>query len=202
MTTTTTPASNGRVVRKSLAAQIDRLDNMLDGLADGLNEAVADAVKSAVADAVREAVQTVLTEVLTNPDLVARLRAAQDGASAAIPVATVAARPTLRERMRRAACKVGSACAVRLRRLREGLDNVRRQTSRRLVAVSAYRHLLPHCKLPLLVALSIGITVGVAAWFAGPFFAAFSSGVGGFTTALTLQAGLWLRRMVASSKMA
>ena len=46
MTTTTT---NGRV-RKSLAEQIDRLDQILDGLANGLNEAVAMVVREAVGD--------------------------------------------------------------------------------------------------------------------------------------------------------
>src|SRR5579883_2650683 len=75
MTSATNTASNGRR-RPSLTEQIDRLDTTLDGLADGLNEAVADAVKSAVGAAVREAVQATLIEVLTNPDVLARLRAA------------------------------------------------------------------------------------------------------------------------------
>src|SRR5579883_1066123 len=75
MTSATNTASNGRR-RPSLSEQIDRLDTTLDGLADGLNEAVADAVKSAVGAAVREAVQATLIEVLTNPDVLARLRAA------------------------------------------------------------------------------------------------------------------------------
>ena len=50
MTTTLNPSANpnGRS-RKSLADQIDRLDQILDGLADGLNEAVASAVKQATA---------------------------------------------------------------------------------------------------------------------------------------------------------
>src|SRR5271157_422231 len=75
MTTTlnSSVSTNGRS-RKSLADQIDRLDQILDGLADGLNEAVADAVKQAVAVAVQEAVRGILTEVLTNPDLLAKLR--------------------------------------------------------------------------------------------------------------------------------
>ena len=75
MTTTLNPSvnTNGRS-RKSLADQIDRLDQILDGLADGLNEAVASAVKQAVAVAVQEAVRGILAEVLTNPDLLAKLR--------------------------------------------------------------------------------------------------------------------------------
>ena len=73
MTTTTNPSTNGSP-RKNLAAQLDRLDQILDGLADGLNEAVASAVKQAVSVAVQEAVRGILAEVLTNADLLAKLR--------------------------------------------------------------------------------------------------------------------------------
>src|SRR5438093_2068201 len=55
--------------RKSLAQQLDRMDQMLDGLSDGLSAAVVDAVK----DAVGLAVQAALREVLTHPGVVARL---------------------------------------------------------------------------------------------------------------------------------
>src|SRR4051794_31444145 len=77
---TTTP-TNGQE-RKTLAAQLDRLDSILDGLSDALNGAVATAVegaveravKQAVGEAVRETLQAVITEVATNPDLVAAAR--------------------------------------------------------------------------------------------------------------------------------
>jgi hypothetical protein len=65
MTTTNT---NGRLARKSLASEINRLDSLLEGLAENLNEAVATAVKDAVSQAVREAVNAVIQEVLTNAD--------------------------------------------------------------------------------------------------------------------------------------
>jgi len=64
---------NGRV-RKTLASQLDRLDDILDGLSDGLNEAVTTAVTAAVSTAVQEAVAGVLTEILTNPTFTDRLR--------------------------------------------------------------------------------------------------------------------------------
>jgi len=60
--------------RKTLAAQIDRLDSMLDNLAEGINGTVVDAVKEAIEQAVREAVHTAVKEVLTNPVLQQRLR--------------------------------------------------------------------------------------------------------------------------------
>jgi hypothetical protein len=64
-----TTSTNGRVQRKSLAGQLDRLDSILDGLANRLNEAVAAAVQEAVSVAVAAA----LKEVLTNADLQKRL---------------------------------------------------------------------------------------------------------------------------------
>ena len=60
--------SNGQA-RKTLSAQIDRLDAMLDGLAEGIQETVVSAVQQAVGQAVREAVQAAVTQVLTNPQL-------------------------------------------------------------------------------------------------------------------------------------
>src|SRR5262245_42462070 len=74
MTTTTMNAPNGRTARKSLAEQIDRLDQILDGLADALQEAVTQAVQAAVEVAVREAVRAVLSEVLTSPEVLDRFR--------------------------------------------------------------------------------------------------------------------------------
>ena len=61
--------------RKTLASQLDRLDQILDGLAEALDESVAAAVQEAVGVAVKEAVQAVLAEVLTNPEVLARLHA-------------------------------------------------------------------------------------------------------------------------------
>ncbi len=82
----TTTLNNNGSQRKTLAAQIDRLDNMLDGLADGLNEAVRDAVILAV----QQAVSTVLTEMLTNPVVLAKLHATANPVP--VPPANVAAR--------------------------------------------------------------------------------------------------------------
>src|ERR1700694_4689428 len=98
---TTAMSSNGRVIRKSLAEQIDRLDGILDCLADGLNGAVASAVKDAVALAVKEAVSGVLTEVLTNPEFQERLRSTITPPSPILfpPTAAEPKGPTLKERL-------------------------------------------------------------------------------------------------------
>src|SRR5262245_21315837 len=83
MTTTTSPAANGRQ-QKSLAHQLDRLDTILDGLAEALNESVAEAVRDAVTAAVREAVEVALTEVLRRPELLRAALAAHGGPAAGV----------------------------------------------------------------------------------------------------------------------
>jgi hypothetical protein len=52
--------------RKTLASQLDRLDDILTGLSEALNESVSTAVEKAVA--------SVLTEILANPSFAERLR--------------------------------------------------------------------------------------------------------------------------------
>jgi len=77
--TTATASPNGRLPRKQLGDQLDRLDSILDGLADALNEAVADAAR----DGARAAVKEILTELLTNPQFAGLLR--QPAAKAETP---------------------------------------------------------------------------------------------------------------------
>jgi len=67
---TATMNTNGKTIRKSLADQIDRLDQILDGLADAINQTVT----ATVQDAVKDAVQVAIAEVLTNADLHKHLR--------------------------------------------------------------------------------------------------------------------------------
>ena len=191
---TTTMASNGKL-RKSLADQIDRLDGILDGLAEALNGAVAGAVKEAVALAVREGVQAVLTELLTNPAVLEVLRgtapaAAAPAAPAAVPVPSGAG---VGERCRRAwdgltagGRAAGAGCVGLWARTREGLQNLQQPLA-----------VLRRYKRPLLAATGVGVVLGVAAYFAGPWLAALASGVGGFVTTLAVQAWRWLRRTLA-----
>jgi len=67
--TYSTIESNGRMSRKTLSTQIDRLDGILDGLREALSQSVAMAVKEAVSSVVREAVEAAVKEVLSNPAL-------------------------------------------------------------------------------------------------------------------------------------
>ena len=72
--TTATMSKNGRLPRKSLADQINRLDEILDGLGQALNESVGAAVRQVV----RETVEVSVREVLCNPELL-RTALAQEG---------------------------------------------------------------------------------------------------------------------------
>jgi len=74
--TVITTTKNGRMPRKTLSNQLDRLDDILDGLAEALNQSVAMAVKEAVGLAAREAVSAAVQEVVANADLL-RAAAAQ-----------------------------------------------------------------------------------------------------------------------------
>jgi hypothetical protein len=194
MTTTTNP--NGRV-RKSLAEQIDRLDGILDGLADGLNEAVVTAVKDAVAVAVQEAVRGVLTEVLANPELLARVQGLTNPQPAAAPAAPPQpSQPTswLRELLE----KVWSGFRSGLSAVGQGCMNGLRWVGHQWNAAWKRVKMLGRFKCPLLVALGVGTDVGTMAYFAGPWLAAAAGWVAGFTVTLAVQAGVWLRRVVAS----
>jgi hypothetical protein len=199
MTTTTT---NGRA-RKSLAEQIDRLDQVLDGLAESLNEAVATAVKEAVGVAVKEAVQAVLTEVLTNPAILAKLCGM--ATPNARPVNEVP-KPGLRERVSR----VWSWIGVRLISVCEAAGELGRygwQTCGKLhqrvrqgcMSFWTRVRVVRHFKVQLLNALAVGVAAGMTAYFAGPWLAAGVSAAGGFATTLAVHAGLWLRRTFGAS---
>ena len=206
MTTMTNPVSNGRR-RPSLGEQINRLDNMLDGLSEGLNEAVADAVKKAVASAAQEAVQSVLTDVLTSPAMIARLQTAlAPQVLARMPAPTAAPRILSRDKLRRLwagirACvaNLWVACANRVRSVQTSIADLWRQAVENGAGLWARCQIFRRFKYQLLTALGIGATVGVVAWYAGPWLAAVASGVGGFATSLSVQAGLWLREFLGNN---
>jgi hypothetical protein len=188
-----TTMTNGRG-RKSLASQLDRLDQILDCLSDGLNEAVATAVKEAVAVAVEQAVRTALCEVLTNADVLALVRGAAEQSQTSQPTSKpVGVR--VRERIGKVMAWIGHRlrqfgrmCCVAKNRVQTGVATFRR----RLEMLRPFR-------TPILIALSVGMVAGVAAYFAGPWLSAVASGIGGFATTLAVQVGLWLRRMLGTS---
>jgi hypothetical protein len=158
-------------------------------LADGLNDAVAAAVK----DAVGLAVQAVMREMLTSPELLARL-------GAAVP----AAAPVL-EKTPKAKASWKRRCLGVCKTLTVWLTAARIWCGRRLEGVrcqafSMWRQArtLGRFRNQLLVAGGIGVTVGAAAYLAGPWLSAAAGGVGGFAVSLAVQLGLTLRRLLAA----
>ena len=201
---TTKMSTNGQA-RKSLGDQIERLDAMLDGLADGLNDAVAAAVKEVVGVAVQQALQVVLREVLSNPELLARI------GSAALPVATPApatvAEPkrtwkqrwaSVRQALAACLTSARAACMRQLTSARVECSRRLQQACRCMVSVWQHVRMLAHFRNQVLVAVGVGMTVGAAAYFAGPWLGAAASGIGGFAGALSLQLGMAFRRVLVA----
>jgi len=198
MTTMINPASTNGRRRPSLGEQINRLDSMLDGLSEGLNEAVADAVKVGVGTAVKEAVQAVLTEIFTNPELQARLF------PPSIDVATPTTNPTVQrrhgwwQRVRACISVMRAACADLVQAAGNSISRAWQSTCAHFAAAWTNCGVLWPFKFQILFALLIGVSVGIGVCHAEPWIAALTSGVGGFMTTLTVQAGLWLRKVLTS----
>jgi hypothetical protein len=219
----TTTHPNGRVARKTLASEIDRLDSLLEGLAENLNEAVATAVKDAVSQAVREAVNAVIQEVLTNAELLRRLQPEPTPVQATPPPALSQPNRSVQTLQhawnwtRAAVAQKASAAGRLLGQARSWIGSQLRQScaalrqrcqqavSRGTQAWEGATHLLPvvwQCRKPLLLALAVGLVLGVGCYLAGPFVAATVSGLAGFAGSLTVSAVAQLGRLLTLDKVA
>ena len=181
---------NGKT-RKTLASQLDRLDSILDGLSEGLNGAVADAVREATGAAVEQAVHKALLEVLTNPDVLALLAGAAPPRQPASARADGAERPGLRGRL--ATAKAWAAGRARA---------ARTVCHRALGGVKAGLLGLWRLRRQLLTAVSVGATVGLAAYLAGPWLSAVAGGLAGGMLSRLGRARDWLQRMFLSGVVA
>ena len=196
MTATMNPAANGRVPRKNLSSQLDRLDAILDGLDGALSGAITEAVKEAVSTATAEAVRATLVEVITNPDVMALLR------GGTIPFAQpVVAAPTRCEEpvppqpnaMSRAwrwsiqkIKNIGQAIGARVRGVRDGAVSTYRQAS----SIWSLRR-------PVLISLGVGLVIGIICFASSPWLAGIVSGVTASVAALGVQLAAWARRVFA-----
>lgn len=205
---------NGRV-RKNLADQLDRLDGILDGLADGLNEAVAAAVKDALATAVQQALAhpelrhqlTTLLSDLQPPPVPAPfgrrlLQVARDLLGSFWTVLRLLfqlfqhklqrARQCLTRQATESCGYVGVCC----QRLGRSLWTLGRKLSAALQWCCVPLRLAWRARRPLGAALALGLLAALASWSAAPWLASLCSGVGAFTSMLSLQALLALRRLL------
>jgi hypothetical protein len=211
----TTTLNNG--VRKTLASQLDRLDTILDGLAENLNEAVAmapaNSVKEIVNVAVQEAVRAALVEILTNAEVQKRLINA--------PPAT----PTmihLREKARSCwSCIVHAAkgtwtkivgvatvsgnkvkgmgsslVTVASTKVRQARKEIVRSIRKGWMLMTALAMLAKRFRTQLVVAVGVGVLVGVVCYFAGREIASIGCGLSGFLGSLATGAVNRLRRML------
>jgi hypothetical protein len=206
--TTANGIANTRTARKSLADQIDRLDNILDGLAESLNESVADAVKDVIAQVVGRAVETAVKEVLSSPEL---LHAALEKHAPPAPSPQSAApktdRRSITDSLKRgwswlcgeatqAASHVKktlgqgmSWCAEKVHKCFAALWN-RRQgwvaaCAGALTAMGGVGLALWQFRWSCSIALAAGLLVGLCGYLAGPVFCALLSGLGGMAATLS-----------------
>jgi hypothetical protein len=207
----TTTHTNGAMARKSLASQIDRLDAILDGLAENLNEAVATAVvaavKEAVTVAVQEAVQAAVIEVLTSPELQQRLGTAiMPVSQPAVPVAvktaekvrrcwgwlvgtakgalntaTTAGKTVALNMIETVGCCLAIAQTLGLNVRARAVERARVSWLQAVILVS----LAKRFRKELLVAIGVGLVVGVTCYVGGRELAAVVSGLAGFAGSLT-----------------
>jgi hypothetical protein len=186
-----------------LASQIDRLETILAGLTDTLGRTVAEAVQ----DAVSKAVELAVREVLTNPELLQALQAqtapslqpAKEGSLTKTLRQTYttvcekasSAGMSLRKKAGWAWSKLGGVCSWIGSGLTTGWTMICAGYNKLASGSVAFCQTLPALLMllwayrkPLLVALGVGILLGVGTYWAGPFVASFFSGLAGFVGAL------------------
>src|SRR5215475_9251844 len=194
----TTTLNNG--VRKTLASQLDRLDTILDGLAENLNEVVAmaaaNSVKEIVNVAVQEAVRAALVELLTNSEMQKRLIDVQ-------PTPTMI---HLREKARScwswivraakgtwtkivmASNKVKSMGSLLVKVASTKVQQARKEIVRSIrsgwMLMNTLAALAKRFRKQLVVAIGVGVLVGMICYFAGREIASIGCGLSGFVGTL------------------
>jgi hypothetical protein len=207
----TTTLNNG--VRKTLASQLDRLDTILDGLAENLNEAVAmaaaNSVKEIVNVAVQEAVRAALVEILTNAEVQKRLIHAQPVTPTMIHLREKAhscwswiirAAKGTWTKIVLASNKVkrmgNSLVTVANSKLQQGRKEIVRSIRRGWMLMTVLAALAKRFRRQLVVAVGVGMLVGVICYFAGREIASIGCGLAGFLGSLATGAVNRLRRML------
>jgi hypothetical protein len=200
--------TNGRTERKTLASQLDRLDNTIDALADGLNRFVADAVREAITAAVSQTVEAVLRELLSRPELLRQL------AGQTVPTTATAVEPGKPSKLKRLCNSVwqkirngwawlalkGSAKATGAKEKATGLWQRMCMVPDRVhdLMNTGWRH-----KRQVAIATGAGMVIGLGSYAAGPLLAAIACGVSSMVLILGLQALLpyhgMLRSMMGST---
>ena len=197
-------------VRKTLASQIDRLDSILDGLAENLNEAVADSVQGAVTVAVQEAVHAALVEILSNaqvrrrlgvrPPVLARLAEKVGscwnwlaGTAKAVWSKVVATATAAGDKVN---AKVRSIVNATSAKVCQAPQQVVQYARTGWMLMSTLASLAKRFRTQLLVALAVGVLVGVVCYVAGREVASVVCGLAAFVGSLAAEVVSRLRELL------
>src|SRR5262245_55218127 len=182
---TATGTMTNHAARKSLASQIDRLDNILDGLAEALNESVADAVRNVVGQAVREAVEATARELLASPALLQlALQAHRAEPQSSEPRPEGRGGPSPGRALRGALGRAGRLAAGAARSARGAVAAALEKLACLARAGGLMLAGLWACRRACAFALGVGAAAGLASYLAGPALASAACGLASGALAL------------------
>ena len=184
-----TATMNGKLPRKQLSDQLDRMDTLIDGLADALPEAVADACR----DGARQAVKDAVLEILGSPEL--RALITEVASARATPASEpIVAKPSIWTRLRAKLAELRTRVAAPIQSAKEAVAmRIRTATTLASIAAGVLTTVLPS-KTTLLAGAIIGLTVGVIGYASSHLIAAMIGGVGASCVALIAKVGRWFSR--------
>ena len=185
--------TNGRLPRKQLADQLDRLDGIIDLLGEGLSQAVADACR----DGSRLAVKDAILEILANPELRRLIGNPAPAPSAAAPLAEpLPIEPPGPPRWERIKAKLRLARRALSDRVRRACTAIlspwRKLRDTLAILTSAGGEPLPLRRIGI-VALGLGASVAFASLLMPHTAASAAAGASAALTATVLQIGGWLK---------
>ncbi len=184
-----TTTLNGRLPRKQLSDQLDRMDTLIDGLADALPEAVAEACREGARQAVKEAI----VELLTNPDLRAQLT--HIAPQAPVSVEPIAAQPTRWQRLKAKLLAFKSRVQQQVSTTKNHAKTRCQRYTYGLTSFWVFLRQIPMLKRIAIVSGAIGGIVAIGSYLCPHYLSALIGGVGMACTAIAVQLGIWFRRM-------
>ena len=154
-----TATLNGKLPRKQLSDQLDRMDTLMDGLADALPEAVADACR----DGARQAVKDAVLEILASPELRALITEVTTARAVTSPEPVIS-KPSIWSRVRAKLATMRACIAKPIQKVKDAITN-------RVATVAATLSFAARCLMAvmpigkvLLIGAGVGLVVGVVSY--------------------------------------
>lgn len=187
-----TATMNGKPQRKQLADQLDRLDSIIDALAEGLPGAVADACR----DGARLAVKDAIIEILSNPELRAMLTPMRPEPVVAppAPAPEEPKKPGLWSRIKARVAAARDALTGATTKAKEAVTSRLTAAKSAVVAVGKVTGEAFPVQRVGLVAVGVGLVVGLTCLLVPQTAAAAVGGIGAAFTAVGVQTGHWLKK--------